>query len=742
MPKKSALTLAILLTLTLSLTGQGPRRVAMGDWPELRGPQRDGTSKETGLVDRWSHAGENLLWRAPYGGRSAPIVMGNRVYVQNPSGREERLQERVMALDANTGNVVWEYKFNLFQSDAPSHRIGWASPAADPETGNVYALSGGAQVIALNPQGQLLWTRSFGEEWAAFTTHGGRTMSPVVDGDIVIVAAAVSSWGAGQNPNRKHRLFALDKRTGEIRYVSDPGSRPYDTAYASAVIATINGTRQLIVGLGDGAVHAIEPQTGRKVWSYVASKRAINTGVVVKDSTVFISHGDENVEGNELGLLAAIDGSLTGEIKATKWAVKGIEFGYSPPLLDNNRLYQIDNGSRLVAFDVTSGRQLWTLALGLAQKAPPILADGKIYVGTDSGEFFIVRPGAEKGEILSKVEMPESKNSCCGSEGTNEQIYAGPAVSRGRVFFVSSDAIYALGPRQAKAVTGFAADEPALRGTGAPAHVQVSPTEMVLKPGQRVSLKARLFDAKGLFLREEAATWALDGLKGAIDATGNFTVSADPAGQAGLIKATVAGLTGEARARVVNALPWKETFESYADGAVPPGWISAQAGKLSVVTLDGQKVLQKAADETIFKRARVFFGSPDQSNYTFEADVRATEQRRQMGDVGITAQRYSLVLYGTTQRLKIEPWEPETKRTAWMPFTWKKDTWYRLKLRVENLANGQTRVQGKAWAVGEPEPTAWSLERVDPIGNREGAAGLFLDAQFGAYLDNFSITAN
>ena len=741
MPKKSALTIAIFLTLlSLSLAGQGPRRVPAGDWPEIRGPQRDGTSRETGLVDRWSLNGENLLWKAPYGGRSAPIVMGNRVYVQNPSDRGAALQERVMALNADTGQVVWEYKFNLFQSDAPAHRIGWASPAADPETGNVYALSGGAQVIALSSQGRLLWTRSFGEEWAAFTTHGGRTMSPVVDGDLVIVAAAVSSWGASQN--RSHRLFALDKRTGEIVYVANPGGRPYDTGYASPLIATINGTRLLIAGLGDGAIHAIKPQTGQKVWSYIASKRAINTGVVVKDGTVIISHGDENLEGNELGLIAAIDGSLTGDIKATKWMIKGLEFGYSPPLLDGNRVYQIDNGSQLTAFDVTSGTKLWTLPLGTSQKAPPVLADGKIYVGTDSGEFFIVRPGAAKGEILSKVQMPLSTNSCCGSEGTDEQVFAGAAVSRGRVYFVSSDAVYALGPRQAKAVTGFAADETALRGTGAPAHVQVVPTEMVLKPGQKVNLKARLFDAKGLFLREEPAVWALDGLKGAIDNTGAFTVSADPAGQAGLIKATVAGLTGEARARVVHALPWKESFDAFADGAIPPGWVNAQAGKVSVVTLDGQKVLQKAADETIFKRARVFFGPTDWSNYTFEADVRAPERRRQQGDVGVTAQRYSLVLYGTTQRLKIEPWEPETSRTVSAPFTWKPDAWYHLKLRVENLPNGSVRAQGKAWAVGQPEPAAWTLERIDPIGNREGAPGLFLDAQFGAYLDNFSITAN
>ena len=290
-------------------------------------------------------------------------------------------------------------------------------------------------------------------------------------------------------------------------------------------------------------------------------------------------------------------------------------------------------------------------------------------------------------------------------------------------------------------MTGTAVDEPAQRGDGAPAYVQVVPTEMVLKPGQTVNLKARLFDDKGRFLREDRATWALDGLKGTVT-DGAFTVANEQVDQAGVVKATIGGITGEARARIARSLPWKDTFDSYTDGAAPPGWVNAVAGKVSVTTLNGQKVLQKAADNTIFKRARVFIGPTDLSNYTVEADVRATESRRQLGDVGITAQRYSLVLYGNSQKLKLEPWEPETARTVTVPFTWKPDTWYRLKLRVENQADGKVRAQGKVWPVGQPEPAAWMIDKIDPIGQRQGAPGLFLDAQWGAYLDNFSLTPN
>jgi outer membrane protein assembly factor BamB len=740
--KRYVVAAALVAAAGVFTSAQGPagRRVALGDWPEARGPNGDGVSQETGLPEKWAINGANFIWRAPYGGRSAPIVMGNRVYVQNPAEKGPSLQERVMALDADTGKVVWDYRFNVFQSDVPPHRVAWASPAADPETGNIYALSVGAEVVALSKDGKLLWSRSLGEEYAAFTTHGGRTMSPIIDGNLVIVTAAMGNWGT--MANRSHRFVALDKRTGEMVYIANPGGRPYDTAYAAPMIATINGLRLLIVGLGDGGVHAIKPQTGEKVWSYVAAKRAINTGVVVKGTSVIISHGDENLDSNELGMIAAIDGSQTGDIKATKWAHRGDQFGFSSPVIDGSRVYELENGSRLKAFDIESGKELWTQPLGTLQKAPLVLADGKLYVGSENGKFFIVRPSADRAEILSEVSLPLSTNSVQQAEGTPEPILAGAAVSHGRVFFVSSDAVYAIGPKAAKTLSGYAVNEPAPVGEGNPAYLQVAPTELVLKPGQSVALHARLFDAKGRFLREDAAaSWSLQGLTGTVE-KGKLTIAAQPLEQAGIIKATSGALSAEGRARVVHPLPWTETFEEYADAAVPPGWVNAAAGKFAVATLDNQKVLQKAPDNSIFKRVRAFIGPADWSNYTFEADVRSNTKRRQMADIGITAQRYSLVLYGNSEELKLEPWTPETQRTITVPYPWKADTWYHLKLRVENLPDGKVRARGKVWPTGGTEPAEWTIDKTDPIGNREGAPGFIADAEFGAYFDNLKLTAN
>jgi hypothetical protein len=370
-----------------------------------------------------------------------------------------------------------------------------------------------------------------------------------------------------------------------------------------------------------------------------------------------------------------------------------------------------------------------------------VFADGKIYVGTESGKFYILRPHADHCDVLSAVELPLSDQGLA-SQKTPEPIVAGAAVARGRVYFVSSDTLYAIGPKK----TGAGPWKPVIQvmepGQGPATWVQVTPTEMVLKPGETVQLHARLFDAAGRFLREDKAMWSLDKLSGAVT-DGNFTAAASGPGEAGLIKASVGEITGEARARVIPALPWNETFDSYAVGSVPAHWVSATTvGKFQVAELDGQKVLEKVPTDTLFKRIRVFMGPADWSNYTVQADIRINEKRRQMGDAGIIAQRYTLVAFGNNQRLEMNSWQPEVARAVSAPFAWKPDTWYRLKLRVENTADGKTRIRGKAWPAADPEPAEWPIDRVDPIPNRQGSPGIFTDAQFGVYFDNLIVTPN
>ncbi|HET8549407.1 MAG TPA: PQQ-binding-like beta-propeller repeat protein [Bryobacteraceae bacterium] len=712
-----------------------PAVMVAGDWADWRGPRRDGTSPEKNLPVKWSPAGENVAWKAPYGGRSAPIVMGSRVFVFNPVGARDTLQERIMCLDTNTGKVLWEHRQNVFMSDVPPHRVAWSSPAGDPATGNVYIFGVGGTLAAFSNDGKPLWERSLAEEMGLVTTHGGRTVSPVVEGDLVIVSGITSGWG--NQARAAHRFMAFDKRTGETVWVSAPGGRPFDTTYSPPIVADVNGTRLFIAGGSDGTVHAIRANTGEPVWKYVVSKRGLNTGVVLNGTTAFVSHSEENLDSSEMGLLAAIDATAKGDIgkQQIKWAKLGFQGGFSSPVIDGDRILQVDNGANLYAFDLVTGRQLWQLNTGTIQKASPVLADGKLYTGSENGRFYILRPGQEKADVLDEDDMP------LAPDGKPEAIIGSPAVANGHIFLVTTENIYCIGPKTAAAPARATAPSREPPSTAPVAHVQVVPTELILKPGDKVRFRARLFDANARFIREDKAAWTLENLKGALAEDGQYTAAPDAAAQAGNVKATVNGITGVARVRVIPPLPWSENFDSLPVKAAPAHWINA-TGKFEVRQEENNRTLAKLADNPFTKRARVFMGPADWSNYTVEADVRAVEKRRQMGDAGVVAQRYSLILFGNHQRMELQSWQPETARTAEKPFPWKADTWYRIKLRVEPTADGKVRALGKAWPVSDAEPPAWQIERIDANPNRQGSPGIYADAINELFFDNLKVTAN
>src|SRR5262245_31398359 len=106
--KRSLLPSAVCILPLLAAT------LLASDWPEWRGPSRDGHSVETNLPSKWSPSGENLAWRVPYGSRSSPVVVGNRIYINTPVGNLENTQERLVALDAETGKLVWERRFSIY----------------------------------------------------------------------------------------------------------------------------------------------------------------------------------------------------------------------------------------------------------------------------------------------------------------------------------------------------------------------------------------------------------------------------------------------------------------------------------------------------------------------------------------------------------------------------------------------------------------------------------------------------
>jgi hypothetical protein len=190
--------------------------------------------------------------------------------------------------------------------------------------------------------------------------------------------------------------------------------------------------------------------------------------------------------------------------------------------------------------------------------------------------------------------------------------------------------------------------------------------------------------------------------------------------------------------RVIPALPISADFEGIK---ATPMWWTAN-GKATPAQIAGAGVLQRPRDDTVGRRAKLLIGRPEWSDYTIEADVRGTESRRQRGDIGLINQRYVMVLFGNDQRLEIQPWQAADEMTVSKPFEWAVNGWYRMKLRVENRADSTTVIRGKVWPVGQPEPAAWTIEKIDRIPHRQGSPGLYADGYSDMQFDNLRVYRN
>jgi outer membrane protein assembly factor BamB len=735
------------------------------DWAHWRGPEQNGVSRETDLPDRFStdpgDPNSNLIWKKPNGGRSTPLVMNGRVYIINDSGGGINEQERVMCFDANNGEVLWEYRFNIFHTDIVSNRVGWTNLAGDPETGNVYAHGVQGLLIAFDRDGKVLWSHSLTEEYGRISGYGGRLTSPTVDGDLVILGMINASWG--DQARGSNRFVAFDKRTGSVVWWSELPVTAPATYYSSPVVTVINGQRLLISGASDGSVHALKVRTGEHVWGYKLGARAINSAPVVDRNLVYISHGEENEDTNEQGRVVCLDAARVKDGKpALVWKVDNIKSGYESPIIHEGRLYLCDDKAKLYCLDAATGKSLWRrpYKYGTVARGSPIWADGKIYVAEVSGKFHILKPGPKDCEELYA-------QSFRSPDGTSVvELNGSPAAANGRVYFTTRDEIYCIGKRDHKpgnAKVPALPPEPLGDAKDKVAHLQVVPADLVLHAGESVNFRVRAFDAHGRFLREETAQWSLPTppvppnaktppppLRGELTAEGRLTVAKELSGQQGYVLAKSEGLTGKARVRVAPQPPYSQDFKKVPPGAAPGGWVNVQ-GKFVVVDKDGSRVLKKSADNPnpLLCRANAYIAMPDSKDYTIEADLRGTRKKEDMPDMGIVASRYTLMLDGNKQRLRITSWEALPRLDKTIEWRWQPDVWYRMKLTVD-VQGDKAVVRGKVWPRDQQEPAAWTIEVEDPKPNREGSPALYgyatgiLENEPGAeiYYDNLRLTRN
>ncbi len=410
-----------------------------GDWPTWRGPNQDGTSAETGLISRWSAEGENLLWKAEFIGRSTPIVLNNRVYVIGRVGKDITEQERVACFDAETGELLWNYQFNVFHTTITFNRVGWTSPAGDPETGNIYVHGVQGLFFCFDKDGNILWSRSLTEEYGRISGYGGRVHTPIIAGDLVVISFLNAGWG--DQAITRHRYFAFNKYTGELIWTSTPGGRPLDTTYSTPVVANINGQQLIIGGNADGGIYAMKQNTGEMVWGFKLSQRGINTSVIVSGTEVYASHSEENIDNTEMGRVVCIDATGTGDTTETHelWRYDAVNVGYASPTIHDKHIYVVDNSANVHAVNADTGERLWIHNIGKVGKGSPVWADGKLYVPEVNGVFAILQPSEGACETLSTQEISRAE------EDHYVEIYGSPAIADGRIYFTTEEHLYCIG---------------------------------------------------------------------------------------------------------------------------------------------------------------------------------------------------------------------------------------------------------------------------------------------------------
>jgi hypothetical protein len=198
-------------------------------------------------------------------------------------------------------------------------------------------------------------------------------------------------------------------------------------------------------------------------------------------------------------------------------------------------------------------------------------------------------------------------------------------------------------------------------------------------------------------------------------------------------------------------LPYAQDFDKVPEGAVPAGWVNCQ-GKYVVKKLpDNNHVLAKVTTNSspLIARGSCYISTPDLTDYTIEADVYGTLVGTDLPDMGVGACRYTLVLGGNTQTLRLVSWDAMPRVDETVNFEWKEKTWYRMKLTAQ-VASGKTQLFGKVWPRDAKEPAEWTVKFTDPTPNLEGAPFLYgyvlghVGTQPGTdvFFDNVHVTPN
>ncbi len=383
MTSKSKALLLTMLIACLPAAGQ--------DWPQWRGADRDGVAASFTAPEAWPPA-LHRIWRLDVGtGYSSPILAADVIYVLS----RESDEEAVRAVDLGSGRVRWRESYPApyqMHSEATAHGKGPRStPALSAGRLHTLGISGILSTFDA-ATGKLLWRKTFGDRHAATSPLYGASMSPVVDGDRLIVHVGGHHDGA---------LMALDTATGETRWsLGDDGP-----AYASPIVVELAGRRQIVTQT-DRRIIGVDAGNGELLWKIpFATEWDQNTVTPVAGGGRLILAG-YNLPTRALEL-AAGEGRVTAK---QVWSNPDLPLYMSSPVLAGGRLYGLSDkrSGQLFALDAATGSTVSTSRGRGGENAALVLAGDHLFVLNERAELIVLDTRASDLTPVARYEVADS----------------------------------------------------------------------------------------------------------------------------------------------------------------------------------------------------------------------------------------------------------------------------------------------------------------------------------------------
>jgi len=396
------------------------------DWPQWQGPDRNGISKEHGLLQQWPKDGPPLAWRINTlgGGDSAPAVASGRIFGMSNRGDDEV----VWALSEKDGKELWVSRLGpaFEQKGWPQAKEGpGCSPSVDGERLYVEGLAGDVSCLQVK-DGKILWQRSLEKDFGGTMPTWSFRESPLVDGDKVICTPG------GEDAT----LAALDKLTGKTIWKSQVPGSPR-AAYASVIAIDFEGQRQY-VQLTQKAVVGVAAADGKFLWRYnrPANAMGINCSTpLYNDGKVFASSAY-----GAGGGLAKLSKDADGGVKAEEvYPARKMQNHHGGMILLDGCLYGANGGNEggaLVCLNFQTGDVLWDERDDSEHRAPKgsiAFADGRLYYRTEKGAVLLIEPNKKEYVEHGRFEQPDR---------TRQPAWSHPVIANAKLYIRDQDALF------------------------------------------------------------------------------------------------------------------------------------------------------------------------------------------------------------------------------------------------------------------------------------------------------------